>query len=50
VRDVRDVGSSLADIERRMSASLDDLGSQLRQVDGLAAVRAVRLIGRTVRA
>jgi hypothetical protein len=35
------------DIERRMSAALDDQGSQSRRVDGVGAIIAVRLIGRT---
>lgn len=30
-----------------MAAALDEHGSQLRQVDGIGAVTAVRLIGRT---
>lgn len=47
VRDLRAVDVSLADIERRMSVALDDHGSRLRQVDGVGAVTAVRLIGRT---
>lgn len=41
------VDASLADIEKRMAASLDDHSSQLRDVDGVGAVTAVRLIGRT---
>lgn len=47
VRDLRAVDSSLVDIEQRMSAALDTHGSRLRQVDGVGAVIAVRLIGRT---
>jgi transposase len=47
VRDLRAIDASLADIERRMSAALDDHDSRLRQVDGVGAVTAVRLIGRT---
>ena len=47
VRDLRAVDASLADIEQRMSAALDDHGTRLRQVDGVGAVTAVRLIGRT---
>lgn len=50
VRDLRVVDASLADIARRMSAALDELGSRLRQVDGVGSVTAVRLIGRTGRA
>lgn len=47
VRDLRAVDASLAEIEQRMSAALDDHGSRLRQVDGVGSVTAVRLIGRT---
>lgn len=47
VHDLRAVDASLADIEARMSAALDDHGTRLRQVDGVGAVTAVRLIGRT---
>ena len=50
VRDLRVVDASLADIEQRMSAVLDEHGSRLRQVDGVGSVTAVRLIGRTGRA
>lgn len=47
VRDLRTVDASLIDIEQRMSAALDEHGSRLREVDGVGAVTAVRLIGRT---
>ncbi len=47
VRDLRAVDASLADIEQRMSATLDEHGTRLRQVDGVGSVTAVRLIGRT---
>ena len=47
VRDLRAVDVSLSDVEQRMSAALDDHGSQLRRVDGVGAITAVRLIGRT---
>ncbi len=47
VRELRTVDAALADIERRMSAALDEHGSQLHEVDGVGAVTAVRLIGRT---
>jgi transposase len=47
VRDLRAVDASLADIEERMSATLDKHGTRLRQVDGVGSVTAVRLIGRT---
>lgn len=47
VRELRAVDAALAIVEERMSAALDDHGSQLREVDGVGAVTAVRLIGRT---
>lgn len=47
VRELRTVDAALADFEKRMSAALDEHGSQLRDVDGVGAVTAVRLIGRT---
>ncbi|MCC5951539.1 MAG: IS110 family transposase [Acidimicrobiia bacterium] len=47
VKELRTVDASLADIEKRMAAALDNHGSQLREVDGVGAVTAVRLIGRT---
>jgi len=47
VRDVRAVDASLADIEKRMTAVLDDHGTRLREIDGIGAITAVRLIGRT---
>jgi len=47
VRELRTVDAALADIEKRMSAALDEHGSQLRDVDAVGAVTAVRLIGRT---
>lgn len=47
VRDLRAVDVLLSDIEVRMSAALDDHGSQLRRVDGVGAITAVRLIGRS---
>jgi transposase len=47
VRELRTVDAALADIEKRMSTALDEHGSQLRNVDGVGAVTAVRLIGRT---
>ena len=50
MRDLRAVDVGLSDIEQRMSAALDDHGTRLRQVDGVGAVTAVRLIGRTGRA
>lgn len=47
VRDLRAVDASLAAIERRMSDALDEHGSRLRTVDGVGAITAARLIGRT---
>ena len=47
VRDLRAVDASLTDIEKRMTAALDDHGTRLREIDGIGAVTAVRLIGRT---
>ena len=47
VRELRTVDASLVDVEQRMAVALDDHGSQLRRVDGVGAVTAVRLIGRT---
>lgn len=50
VRDLRSIDTSLADIEKRMTSALDDHGTRLREIDGVGAVTAVRLIGRTGRA
>ncbi len=47
VRDLRAVDASLAAIERGMSDALDEHGSRLRTVDGVGAITAARLIGRT---
>lgn len=47
VREIRTVDASLVDIEKRMTAVLDEHGTRLRQIDGVGAVTAVRLIGRT---
>ena len=47
VRELRIVDASMADVESRMTASLDEHGSRLREIDGIGAVTAVRLIGRT---
>lgn len=47
VRELRVVDANLADIERRMTESLDEHDTRLRQIDGVGAVTAVRLIGRT---
>lgn len=50
VRDVRAVDASLVDIEKPMTAVLDEHGTRLREIDGIGAITAVRLIGRTGRA
>jgi transposase len=47
LREFRAVDVSLTYIEKRMAAALDDHGSGLCEVDGVGAVTAVRLIGRT---
>jgi transposase len=47
VRELRAADASLADIEARMTVALDDHGTRLREIDGIGAVTAVRLIGRT---
>jgi transposase len=47
VRELRAVDASLADIEARMTVALDEHGTRLREIDGIGAVTAVRLIGRT---
>ena len=41
------VDGSLADIETRIAVALDEHGTRLRELDGIGAVTAVRLIGRT---
>lgn len=47
VREIRTVDASLVDIQKRMTAVLNEHGTRLRQIDGVGAVTAVRLIGRT---
>lgn len=47
VRELRSVDASLVDIEARMTVALDEHGTRLREIDGVGAVTAVRLIGRT---
>jgi transposase len=47
VRELRAVDTSLGDIEARMTVALDEHGTRLREIDGIGAVTAVRLIGRT---
>jgi transposase len=47
VRELRAADASLADIEARMTVALDEHGTRLRQIDGIGAVTAVRIIGRT---
>jgi len=48
IRELSAADASLADIEARMTVALDDHGTRLREIDGIAAVTAPRLIGRTV--
>jgi len=50
IRELRAIDASLADIKKRMSEALNENGSQLRDVDGIGPVLAVRVIGRTGRA
>lgn len=47
VRELRAADTSLADVEKPMTAALDDHGTRLREIDGIGAVTAVGLIGRT---
>ena len=47
VLEIRTVDASLSDIETRMTDVLDDHGTRLREMDGVGAVTAVRLIRRT---
>ncbi|MGE0307980.1 MAG: IS110 family transposase [Acidimicrobiia bacterium] len=47
VRELRAADTSLADIEQRMTVALDGHGTRLREINGIGAVTAVRLIGRT---
>jgi transposase len=47
VSDLRAVDACLAAIETRMREALDEHGSRLRTVDGVGAITAARLIGRT---
>jgi transposase len=46
VRELRAVDATLADIEARMTVALDEHGTRLREIDGIGAVAAVRVIGR----
>lgn len=47
VKDLKALDASLVDIEKRMSEALTEIGSRLCEIDGVAAVTAARLIGRT---
>ena len=47
VRELRAADASLTDIEARMTVALNEHGTRLREIDGIGAVTAVRLIGRT---
>ena len=47
VRELRAADASLADIEKRMTVALDEHGTRLREIDGIGAVTAVRLIALT---
>jgi transposase len=38
VRDLRAVDASLTDIEKRMTAALDDHGTRLREIDGSVTI------------
>ena len=47
MRELRALDAGLADIEQRMTLALDEHGTRLREIDGVGAVTAIRLIGRT---
>ena len=49
VREIRAVDAALADITQRMTAALDEHGTQLLEFDGVGPVLGVRLLGRTGR-
>ncbi|EME55783.1 IS110 family transposase [Rhodococcus ruber BKS 20-38] len=49
IADIRRLDTQLAANEKQMSAALDEHGTRLREVDGIGAVTAARLIGRTGR-
>ncbi|PBC39506.1 IS110 family transposase [Rhodococcus sp. ACS1] len=50
IADIRRLDSQLAANEKQMAKTLDEHGTRLREVDGIGAVTAARLIGRTGRA
>ncbi|MGW5153808.1 IS110 family transposase [Rhodococcus koreensis] len=50
IADIRRLDSQLAANEKQMAQTLDEHGTRLREVDGIGAVTAARLIGRTGRA
>ena len=47
VRELRSADAGLAHVEQRMVTALDENGTRLRVIDGVGAITAVRLIGRT---
>lgn len=49
VCEIRAVDAALADMTQRMTAALDEHGTQLLEVDGVGPVLSVRLLGRTGR-
>jgi transposase len=49
IADIRRLDDQLAANEKHMSQALDEHGTRLREVDGIGAVTAARLIGRTGR-
>ncbi|CAG7632599.1 hypothetical protein E143388_07416 [Rhodococcus opacus] len=50
IADIRRLDSQLAANEKQMAKTLDEHGTHLREVDGIGAVTAARLIGPTGRA
>ncbi|MFE5708183.1 IS110 family transposase [Rhodococcus koreensis] len=50
IADIRRLDGQLAENEKQMARVLDEHGTRLREVDGIGAVTAARLIGRTGRA
>ncbi|RYE42682.1 MAG: IS110 family transposase [Hyphomicrobiales bacterium] len=49
IADIRRLDDQLAANEKQMAETLDEHGTRLREVDGIGAVTAARLIGRTGR-
>ena len=47
IADIRRLDDQLATNEKQMTQALDEHGTRLREVDGIGAVTAARLIGRT---